>query len=178
MYMLYRRCGASIRSGRMSRALLVCVAVWAWSVGAQGKEQAWEARVTYVSDGDTLWVRPVGETAARKIRLDGVDAPEICQAFGPQAHERLAAKLSGRTVRVRVRLRDDYQRLLARIELDGEDIGAWLVREGWAWSYRYRDDPGPYAAEEAAARLARRGLFARADAVRPRTFRQRHGPCY
>ena len=75
---------------------------------------------------------------------------------------------------------------------DGEDMGQWMVRQGHAWSYRFRRDAGPYAAEEAQARAARRGLFAGMQAgkpgqpgklgqadqfLEPRDFRKRHGPC-
>ena len=40
------------------------------------------AQVTKVSDGDTVWVKPEGVAAPRKLRLQGLDAPEICQAWG------------------------------------------------------------------------------------------------
>jgi micrococcal nuclease len=57
------------------------------------------------------------------------------------------------------------------------DVGEWLVREGHAWSYRYRRDTGPYAKQQAAARAARKGLFATARPEEPRDFRKRHGAC-
>ncbi len=134
--------------------------------------------VTYVSDGDTLWVQPEEGGPPRKLRIDGIDAPEICQAAGRTSRDALAGRALHRRVEARVRGHDDYGRGLARLRLDGEDLGARMVREGFAWSYRYRHSPGPYAAEEAAARNRRLGLFAAADPPeRPRDFRQRHGPC-
>lgn len=133
--------------------------------------------VSYVTDGDTLWVRPRTGEAARKLRLDGIDAPEICQPGGAAARAALQQMVLRQQVVVTIRRNDDYGRGLARIEFAGGDVGAQLVRAGQAWSYRWRRDPGPYAAEEAAARQAHRGLFAAADAERPRDFRQRHGPC-
>ena len=42
----------------------------------------YEARVTRVFDGDTLWVQPLDGGRYRKLRLDGLDAPEICQSGG------------------------------------------------------------------------------------------------
>lgn len=137
--------------------------------------------VTRVSDGDTLWLAPLREDGRRgrpiKLRLVGLDAPERCQAHGEAARTALAGWVLKQRVRVDRGARDVYGRPLVTLRLAGEDLGARLVREGHAWSARYRDDPGPYAREEAAARAARRGLFADPAAERPRDFRQRHGPC-
>jgi endonuclease YncB( thermonuclease family) len=57
------------------------------------------------------------------------------------------------------------------------DVGAQMVRDGHAWSHRYRRDLGPYRDEEAEARTGRRGLFADPGAVSPREFRRVHGQC-
>lgn len=139
---------------------------------------AWQGTVTHVSDGDTLWVRPLNGEAPRKIRLDGIDAPEICQPYGPAARDRLAAKVRGKLVQVQVRRVDVFGRSLAQVSMSGQDIGGLMVQQGQAWSYRYRRDAGPYANEEATARSQRLGLFADAQPERPRDFRLRHGSCH
>ena len=140
-----------------------------------GGAQAMSGVVTHVSDGDTLWVRPEGGRPV-KVRLQGIDAPERCQPWGTQAQAALASRVLHRQVQVRTRAHDDYHRAIGTLELNGEDIAAWMVREGHAWSYRYRRSLGPYAEQEQQARAARRGLFAR-PAVEPRAFRKSHGPC-
>jgi micrococcal nuclease len=134
-------------------------------------------KVSHVSDGDTLWVAPDGGGAPRKVRIDGIDAPEICQPGGRASRAALEQRALGRHAQVQVRRRDDYGRELARVRVDGQDVGAWMVREGQAWSYRWRRQAGPYAAEETQARQARRGLFAAVGPEQPRDFRRRHGPC-
>ena len=48
-------------------------------------KQAFYGTVTFVTDGDTLWVAPAQGGAVRKLRIDGLDAPEICQAGGVAA---------------------------------------------------------------------------------------------
>ena len=134
--------------------------------------------VTHVSDGDTLWVQPDDHSLPPiKLRLQGIDAPERCQAWGEEAGAALAARVQARHVWVRVRARDVYARAIAQLRLDGEDIGAWMVAHGHAWSPGYGRHGGPYAAQERDARAARRGLFADPRALEPRLFRQRHGPC-
>ena len=140
--------------------------------------------VTRVIDGDTLWVRDStavsgGETL--KVRIVGIDAPEVCQAGGPEAREALRRHVLGQPVTLTSpssRSHDDYGRLLARVDKRGEDVGRWMVRRGQAWSYSYRRNSGPYATEQAQAQAAGVGLFAHAAAENPRNFRQRHGSCY
>ena len=48
--------------------------------------------VTFVSDGDTLWVRLSTGGEPVKVRFQGIDAPEICQDWGPQSTQALKAK--------------------------------------------------------------------------------------
>jgi endonuclease YncB( thermonuclease family) len=152
----------------------LCVLIWACAALPCA---ALDGVVTRVSDGDTLWVRPLGGGKPRKLRLQGIDAPERCQAWGREASEHLAALVMGRQVQALEGPVDDHGRRLVRLMRGDLDVGAQLVREGHAWSHRFRHDPGPYAAEEREARLARRGLFADPAAVPPRQFRRQHGPC-
>lgn len=135
-------------------------------------------KVTYVSDGDTLWVQPDAGGRPRKLRIDGIDAPEICQTGGEDSRAVLAQRALHQRVEVTVRRNDTYGRGLARIRLAGSDIGALMVREGQAWSYRWRRNAGPYATEEAVARQSRLGLFATYQPEQPRDFRKRHGACH
>jgi micrococcal nuclease len=135
------------------------------------------ARVTRVFDGDTLWVKPLQGGRYRKLRLDGIDAPEICQRGGTVSRDALAARVLNQVVEVAVRQHDDYGRGIARLRHQGDDIAAWMVIHGQAWSYRWRRSLGPFKEEEAQARRARKGLFADEGAELPRAFRQRNGPC-
>ena len=137
---------------------------------------AWQGKVTRVTDGDSLWVRPVAGGQLVKLRIDGIDAPEICQAGGQAARKALAARLAGRMVWVQTRSQDDYGRALAMVTLDDEDMAAWMVSQGHAWAYR--QGSGAYRALQLQAQSAGRGLFADRNAIRPRIFRQQNGSCY
>lgn len=154
-------------------------AVFAGALALLGSVQAasFEGHVTHVSDGDTLWVRPRQGGAPRAVRLEGIDAPEICQPGGAAARDALARRVLRQFVQVRSGRDDDWGRVLGRVEHQAQDVGGWLVREGHAWSYRYRGDAGPYAREQRLARQARQGLWHEPGPMEPRTFRQFHGPC-
>lgn len=137
----------------------------------------YEATVTRVFDGDTLWVRPLEGGRYRKLRLEGVDAPEICQAGGVASRDALRAMVLDQVVSVEELRLDRYGRAVVRLNVQGEDVSASLVKRGLAWSYRWRSSLGPYAAEEARARQKGRGIFSEAGAELPGDFRRRHGPC-
>jgi endonuclease YncB( thermonuclease family) len=167
---------------RLARRLVLCLTALA-CVGASAQasaphdDEAYAARVSRVFDGDTIWVKPLAGGRYRKLRLDGIDAPEICQPGGTLARDALADRVLDQEVQVRVRSHDDYGRGLARISHQGEDVGGWLVARGVAWSYRWGRSPGPYAKQEAASRQAGLGVVADPTAELPRDFRRRHGPC-
>lgn len=139
---------------------------------------SFHATVTYVTDGDTLWVRPDAGDRTIELRLLDVDAPESCQPFGAQATQALRARVLHAAVRVRTRGSDSYGRQLARVEHRREDVGRWLVANGYAWAMRFHGHAGRHRALEERARRERRGLWASAGALEPRVFRQRFGSCH
>lgn len=137
--------------------------------------------VTYVVDGDTVRVRMPGGAKPVSVRIYGIDAPEVCQSGGTAARDALKRRVLGQRVLVQGKVRDDYGRLVARIILNKQDQGEWLVAQGLAWSYRYRSNAGPYALQQDYAQAAALGMFARHQAaapVYPGEFRKRHGSCY
>lgn len=124
----------------------------------------------YAIDGDTLAMD------GRRIRLLGIDAPELGQichrdavAFrcGEEARRALRALIAGQKVSCLARGRDRYDRSLAACTVRGEDIGASLVRRGLAVAY------GSYEAEEREARAARLGIWA-GPFETPQAWRRRH----
>ena len=134
--------------------------------------------VTRVVDGDTVWVKTGLAGHPLKVRISGIDAPEICQAGGGEARDALKQRVLGQLVTVSFKQHDSYGRALASVTWQGEDVGRWMVVNGYAWSYRFRRSAGPYALEQSQAVQSRRGIFSMGGAQNPRTFRKRHGSCY
>jgi micrococcal nuclease len=139
---------------------------------------SYQARVSSVPDGDTVWVRPLDGSAPRKLRLLGIDAPEICQAGGPDARAALQALVAGQVLLVTENETDAYQRGLASLQRDNTDVAEALVRQGMAWAARWHGQITHYAAQESAARAQGLGVWAQAQPQSPRDFRQAHGSCY
>lgn len=114
-----------------------------------------------VIDGDTLEIR------GRRVRLHGIDAPELDQrcgsagaswACGRRAAAALRQRIGNRPVACRWREIDPWNRPVARCRAGDTDLSGWMVANGWALAYRRYSLA--YAAEEGRARVARRGLWA------------------
>ena len=129
--------------------------------------------VPTVTDGDSLRIDGVA------IRIEGIDTPELqqtCEADGQSyrcgdaARRELARLVDGGVVTCRVVGEDRYRRSLARCQAGGEDIGATLVRRGFAVAYGK-----VYAAVEARARRERAGLWA-GRFQSPADWRREHRP--
>lgn len=150
---------------------LVCMPVW-----AQTGQQAW---VSWVMDGDTVMLVHEGGAEPYRMRLQGIDAPESCQSGGERARDALIGLVHRRKVRVALHGQDSYGRHLGQLWLGEQDVGAEMVRSGWAWAYSHRTGRGPYAALQRDAQKNQRGLFAaRETAMSPAVFRQFHGSCH
>jgi endonuclease YncB( thermonuclease family) len=147
-----------------------------WWAQAQVLESAW---VSWVMDGDTVMLVPEGGSEPYRLRIQGIDAPESCQSGGERARDALMALVQRRPVRIERHGQDTYGRHLGRMLLDDKDVGAEMVRGGWAWAYSYRSGRGPYAALQREAQKEKRGVFAaREAAMSPAVFRQFHGSCH
>ena len=142
----------------------------------QGEQSAW---VSWVMDGDTLLLLPEGQHEPLRVRLLGIDAPELCQPGGEAARDALIALVLRRTVRLQLQGQDSYGRQLGHVWRDTQDVAAEMVRSGWAWAYQHRTGRGPYAALQRQAERERVGVFAaRETAMSPAVFRQFHGSCH
>jgi micrococcal nuclease len=126
--------------------------------------------VVGVHDGDTITVL-VGRTQ-HKIRLNGIDAPELAQAWGRRSRETLSALVFGKTVRVVVMDVDRYDREVGDVYVGAVLANAEMLRAGMAWWYRQYSRNATLAVLEAGARAQRRGLWADADPVPPWQYRR------
>ena len=139
--------------------------------------QAQSGVVARVVDGDTLWVKTSASQPPLKVRIQGIDAPEICQPGGEQARDALRHRVLGQSVTVTSGAHDSYGRTIGTVHMQGQDMGRWLVAQGHAWVYSYRSKKALYADEFFQAQSARRGVFSAGQAEEPRLFRRRHGSC-
>jgi micrococcal nuclease len=125
-----------------------------------------------VHDGDTISVMKAGK--AVKIRLEGIDCPELGQDFGTRAKQFTSALVFGKDVEVKEYNRDIYRRTVARVYIGGQDVSLDLVKAGLAWHFKkYSSDPVLSEAEEQ-ARSQKVGLWSMPSPIPPWEFRKLH----
>ena len=130
-----------------------------------------EAKVISVYDGDTITVRT---TETIKIRLDGVDAPELKQPHGQASKQALSALVFGKTITVKPKSKDRYGRTIARLEADGIDINLQMVATGHAhWYQQYAKNDMPLANAQAKAKAEKAGIWIDPNAIPPWEFRKK-----
>lgn len=129
--------------------------------------------VLRVADGDSVDVRL--QSGVIRVRLHAVDAPEHDQPHGTASRRALARLALRKSVGVEPFEQDRYDRMVARLWIDGLDVNAELLKLGAAWVYRRYADDAAYCAEEQAARDHGRGLWAlpREQRIAPWEWRQR-----
>lgn len=124
--------------------------------------------VTHIIDGDTIDVVLVEGEPAIRVRMLGIDAPEIDRGgnFGNTAAAYAKARCEQKEVTLRLdelqREHDKYGRLLAYVYLpNNELLNESLVRDGVAFSHRRLrcDLSAQLDAAENEARKAKRGLW-------------------
>lgn len=136
--------------------------------------------VVTIFDGDTVEV--LVDQRPRRVRLEGIDAPEKVQAFGARAKQRLADLVGGQVVSVESEKVDKYGRTVGKLTLNGVDVNLSMVADGLAWWYRKysseqpRTDQVLYEAAETRAKAERRGLWVDPAPMPPWEWRHRPPP--
>lgn len=119
--------------------LLIC------GIASAAPAHAETGYVRYVTDGDTFRL-----TTGERIRIANIDAPEIharqakCRLEierGEAATKRARALLDGKAVTIE-RVGRSYNRTVARVRVDGRDLGEALIASGAARPW-LRHQPKP-----------------------------------
>ncbi len=176
--MTFRPLGQWIRARAAPQLIAFAFLGWLHAGAYAATHQTRSGVVTHVVDGDTVWVKTSDSQAPLKLRIQGIDAPEICQAGGLEAQNALKSQVLGQSVSVTSSAHDDYGRTVGTLYWQGQDMGRWMVANGHAWVYSYHHKKSAFTDEFNKARSERRGLFGAAQPEEPRLFRKAHGSCY
>lgn len=131
-------------------------------------------RVAGVLEGDLL---DVGQgSRVMRIRLADIDAPEVGQRFGADARRQLQALARNKTARVQELGMDLRGYTVARVTVNGLDLGLEQIQAGLAWQGPASAVPA-YRQAEAQARGEHKGLWRDINPVPPWEWaRRRQSP--
>ena len=80
-----------------------------------------EGLVVKIADGDTLTLL-TSSNKKIKIRLAGIDTPEIKQPFGNKAKQALAKLVFQKKALIEVQTKDRYGRTVGVVFVDGQNV--------------------------------------------------------
>jgi hypothetical protein len=99
------------------------------------------------------------------------------QAFGARAKRAMSELVFGQDIELRPHAIDRYGRTVAHVDVDGKDVGAEMVRQGWAWIYDHyiteasTEIQDTYRKAQEEAKAERLGLWSDPNSIPPRIFR-------
>jgi endonuclease YncB( thermonuclease family) len=134
------------------------------ALGQASAAEVITGRVVSVHDGDTLTILDAQKTQ-HKIRLSGIDAPELGQPYGNASKEALARDAFQRDAVAECPKRDRYSRSVCRVLVNGRDVSLEQLAVGMAWHFKRYEDEQPaaerqqYANTEAQAKARGLGLW-------------------
>lgn len=132
-----------------------------------------EALVTKVHDGDTFTCN--SRNGVVKVRLSGVDAPEMDQAFGSQAKEFLKGLILHQKVYLKNCEIGSYKRLVSTPFILNQNICLKLIVAGLAWryyKYTLAEYSKNYQEAQGTAFLFGRGLWSQNKPIAPWIWRK------
>ncbi len=149
----------------------LCLPVLANEIAVSSKQSV------KVIDGDTIKIINLYDKTL-KVRLSGIDAPELNQKYGEESANYLRHLLKGGDFVIWSTGRDRYGRLLGIIKVNNVDINLLMIKSGYAWAYRrylssLPQKKGPqYLTAELNARDLKLGIWVQRHPTSPWQFRR------
>lgn len=130
-------------------------------------------KVVKVADGDTFTILD-SYGKSHRIRLYGIDCPELNQPFGKEAKRYTSNLVLQKMVSIEKISTDRNGRMVAKVTLNSnQSINELLLKNGMAWHFLKYDKSKTYAALAQQARAAKLGLWAYANPIAPWDWRKR-----
>ncbi|KAF8648791.1 hypothetical protein HU200_064489 [Digitaria exilis] len=107
-----------------------------------------------------------------RIRMRGVDAPELEMANGKESKNALVKLIGGERVTIYVYGQDQFGRHVGDIYCGDVFVQEQMLKSGQVWHFKAYDKRPEFAQWEREARAARRGLFALENPEKPWDWRR------
>lgn len=136
-------------------------------------QKIFTGKVIKILDGDTYDIL-LDNNTTKRIRMEGIDAPERGMAFYKSAKDYLGALCFGQVLRVEQTSIDRYGRTVAKSFLSNRnELGLLMVEAGYAWHFKKYSADAVLANAELNAREKHLGLWVDENPVAPWDKRKR-----
>lgn len=171
----------------MAGMLRICLTVVFAVTCAAVHAEVLMGKVVAVQDGDSITVLD-GQKNQHKVRLWGIDAPELKQAFGNRSKQQLSDFVFGKDVEIERKGKDRYGRTLGIVFVEmypfckpggpcfpiKQDVNNLMIMQGMAWWYqKYAPKAEQYAKAEKFARDTKKGLWVDENPIPPWEWRRK-----
>jgi micrococcal nuclease len=130
------------------------------------------AKVVGVHDGDSITVLTASNQQI-KVRLEGIDCPELKQDFGQKAKQYTSSLCFQKQVRIETTGKDRYGRTLAFVYVGNTCINKELLKAGMAWHFKQYNSNSELGRLENVARSKKTGLWSQPSPRPPWEFRKK-----
>ena len=158
---------------KVAASLLLLLCINALGLVSHAGAQTITGKVVGVADGDTITV--LQDTTQNKIRLYGIDTPELSQDFGKRAKQYTSGLVFGKQVQVIQKDIDRYGRVVGMVFIGNTCVNEEIIKAGMAWVYDYYCKDSvclDWKQSEKQARETRIGLWSQPDPVPPWNYRR------
>ena len=145
--------------------------LWLWLIVSWSfAGESFIGKCVGVADSNNIIVMREGKPV--KIRLYGMDAPELSQAFGQKAKKLITRFVQGKMLSVEMKDPDKDGRLVGEVFVKNMNINQSLVDAGYAWANT--KDSSKFVKNERRAKEAKLGLWRDKSPVPPWEYRQKY----
>lgn len=163
------RGSTQVRSVRWFSVLALSVL---WGVPLLLAGEAFQGQCVRVIGGDTVVVMKGVEEV--EVRLEGIEAPELEQDFGPEAKQGAEALMLSKPLIVEVHGTDRLGRTIGTVRVGPLDASLEMLKAGLAWYSPELPGGDALAAAEVQAHTSSRGLWSDPAPVPPWVWREQH----
>lgn len=130
---------------------------------------AFEALCVGIHDGDSLTI--LKDKKEVKIRLEGIDAPELGQEYGTKSRQYLASLVFKKTVEIVPTTLDRFGRQVAWVKVAGASVNHSMIQSGNAWQFLKYNKNEDLRKLQSEAVASKRGLWSGFNPMSPWEYR-------
>jgi endonuclease YncB( thermonuclease family) len=155
---------------KKSLYLLVFFLAFIFVLPASSKQKPiYRGKCVGVHDGDTITVLVDGKQF--KIRLEGIDAPELGQDFSQKSKQFLSGLVFGQEVTIKEDSIDRHGRTVGRVFVGYRDVSCEIISAGLAWHFKKYSSDINLARLEESARMSSTAIWSMPNPIAPWDYR-------